>query len=217
MTATTTVNPYDFNGRENDGAGLKYYRARYYHPVFQRFISEDPLDFDGGDVNLHAYVANSPVGRRDPLGLTWATNGRFLADFFTGGGATNRQYGPGDIETTEMQQSVAAQKMRAAFVGGGCKGVSRFAYGTAEAYWDTVASPVTADWSSTAAQVGGFADASVVHNGKGTITFTIPNQAGARSFFYHAVPNAPWTNGPLRTISQTFQWTEPAPSGCRKK
>jgi len=192
------------------------YRARYYHPQLQRFVSEDPMGILGGDVNLYAYVTNNPVSRRDPLGLTWTTNARFLADFLTGGGATTRQYGPGDIETTEMQQSVAAQKMRDAFVGGGCKGVSGFTYPTGEAYGDTVANPLTADWSSTAAQVGGFAGASVANNGNGTIMITIPNQAGARSFFYHAVPNAPWTNGPLRTISQTFQWTEPAPLGCRK-
>ena len=200
-----------FSGQTRSG---RYSRARYYHPGLQRFISEDPVEFDGGDVNLYAYVANNPVSRRDPLGLTWTTNARFLADFFTGGGATTRQYGPGAIQTTELQQSVAAQKMRDAFVAGGCKGVSGFTYQTGEAYWDTIANPRTADWSSTAAQVGGFAGASVVNSGNGTITITIRNKAGAQSFFYHVAPNAPWTNGPLRTISQTFQWTEATPSGC---
>jgi uncharacterized protein RhaS with RHS repeats len=132
----------------------------------------------GGDVNFYAYVANNPLSRRDPLGLTGTTNARFVADFLTGGGATTRQYGPGDIETSEMQQSVAAQKMRDTFVGGGCKGMSRFAYGTGEAYLDTAANPLTADWSSTAVQVGGFAGASVINNGNG-ITTTIRKQAGA--------------------------------------
>jgi len=45
-TATTSgiPNPFQFTGRENDGlAGLYYYRARYYHPGLQHFISEDPL------------------------------------------------------------------------------------------------------------------------------------------------------------------------------
>ena len=167
-----------FSGQTRSG---RYSRARYYHPGLQRFISEDPVEFDGGDVNLYAYVANNPVSRRDPLGLTWTTNARFLADFFTGGGATTRQYGPGAIQTTELQQSVAAQKMRDAFVAGGCKGVSGFTYQTGEAYWDTIANPRTADWSSTAAQVGGFAGASVVNSGNGTITITIRNKAGAQS------------------------------------
>jgi RHS repeat-associated protein len=30
-----------YTGRENDGTGLYYYRARYYAPALQRFISED--------------------------------------------------------------------------------------------------------------------------------------------------------------------------------
>jgi uncharacterized protein RhaS with RHS repeats len=34
-----------------------------------RFISEDPLGFGGGDVNLSAYVRNNPVNRIDPTGL----------------------------------------------------------------------------------------------------------------------------------------------------
>lgn len=51
------------------GQGCNYYRARYYHPALQRFISEDPIGFNGGDVNLYAYVANNPISRIDPLGL----------------------------------------------------------------------------------------------------------------------------------------------------
>jgi RHS repeat-associated protein len=41
--------------------GWYYMRARYYDPNVGRFISEDPMGFDGGDVNLYAYAANSPV------------------------------------------------------------------------------------------------------------------------------------------------------------
>ncbi|MCX6834053.1 MAG: hypothetical protein NTW07_02780, partial [candidate division Zixibacteria bacterium] len=46
------------------------------------------------------------------------------------------------------------------------------------------------------------------NNGNGTVTFTIPNEAGAQSFFYHLVPNRTCPTGPMRTIKQTFQWTE---------
>ncbi|PYN96667.1 MAG: hypothetical protein DMD91_20665 [Candidatus Rokuibacteriota bacterium] len=44
------------------------YRARYYHPGLQRFISEDPIGFAGGNVNVYVYVRNNPVLFRDPTG-----------------------------------------------------------------------------------------------------------------------------------------------------
>jgi len=69
LSGSPTGNTLDFTGREEDGSGLKYYRARYYHPALQRFISEDPIEFDGGDVNLYAYVGNDPIDGTDPLGL----------------------------------------------------------------------------------------------------------------------------------------------------
>jgi RHS repeat-associated protein len=67
-TGTTNLNPFQYTGRENDGTGLYYYRARYYLPSTQRFISEDPLNFLGGDTNLYGYVLNDPVNLIDPEG-----------------------------------------------------------------------------------------------------------------------------------------------------
>jgi len=46
-------------------------RARYYDPDVGRFISEDPIGFAGGDVNLYAYVGNNPILFVDPWGLAW--------------------------------------------------------------------------------------------------------------------------------------------------
>ena len=66
--ASTTS--YKFTGREDDGSGLMYYRARYYQPRLQRFISEDPIGFASGDYNLYAYLGNNPVNDVDPLGRT---------------------------------------------------------------------------------------------------------------------------------------------------
>jgi YD repeat-containing protein len=40
LSGSATGNAFDYTGREDDGTGLKYYRARYYHPGLQRFISE---------------------------------------------------------------------------------------------------------------------------------------------------------------------------------
>jgi RHS repeat-associated protein len=48
--------------------GLYYMRARYYDPAVGRFISEDPLGFGGGDVNLYEYARNNPVTHIDPDG-----------------------------------------------------------------------------------------------------------------------------------------------------
>lgn len=67
-TGTANANPSQFTARENDGTGLYYYRARYYSPSLQRFISEDPIGYLGGQ-NLYAYVNNDPFNYRDPLGL----------------------------------------------------------------------------------------------------------------------------------------------------
>ena len=66
---TSSVNSFAFTGREADGTGLYYYRARSYHPTAQRFIAEDPLGFAAGDPNLHAYVSNEPTRFTDPSGM----------------------------------------------------------------------------------------------------------------------------------------------------
>lgn len=60
-TTPSTTNPYQYTGRENDGTGLYYYRARYYSPAMGRFISEDPIGFGGGQNNFYAYAGGSPL------------------------------------------------------------------------------------------------------------------------------------------------------------
>jgi RHS repeat-associated protein len=69
FTGSSNSNPYQYTGRENDGTGLYYYRARYYHPELQRFISEDPIGFSGGGANFYPYVNNNSINFSDPLGL----------------------------------------------------------------------------------------------------------------------------------------------------
>ncbi|MGH7181350.1 MAG: RHS repeat-associated core domain-containing protein, partial [Nitrospiraceae bacterium] len=68
QTGSASTNSYKYTGREDDGSGLDYYRARYYHPRLQRFISEDPIGFDGGDADLYGYVGNNLLGFNDPTG-----------------------------------------------------------------------------------------------------------------------------------------------------
>jgi RHS repeat-associated protein len=65
----SSQNRLRYTGREIDpDTSLYYYRARYYDPAIGRFLSEDPIGFDSGDVNFYAYVNNNPVNANDPSG-----------------------------------------------------------------------------------------------------------------------------------------------------
>jgi RHS repeat-associated protein len=67
-TGATTTNSYAYTGRESDGLGIDYYRARYYNPTTGRFLSEDPLGFLAGP-NFYAYAADDPIDFVDPSGM----------------------------------------------------------------------------------------------------------------------------------------------------
>lgn len=67
-TGAASENTQQFTGRENDGTGLMYYRARYYTPSCGRFISEDPAR-TSGIRSRYAYVNLRPADIVDPLGL----------------------------------------------------------------------------------------------------------------------------------------------------
>ncbi len=115
VAGVTSSNPFQYTGRENDGTELYYYRARYYSPLFHRFINEDPIGFAAGDPNLYSYVMNQPLDYVDPSGLTAQTNWDFFWDWSLGRGARVRTYGPNDVETQEMMASVGAQMLRDQF------------------------------------------------------------------------------------------------------
>lgn len=63
-----TTNSFAFTGRELDPTGLYFYRARYYNPFLQRFMSEDPIGFVSG-TNLYLYVSQNPLSFKDSSGL----------------------------------------------------------------------------------------------------------------------------------------------------
>jgi RHS repeat-associated protein len=99
-------NEFQWIGRENDATGLTYLRARYYNPTLQRFMSQDPLRFGGGDPNQFAYSHNNPTTFSDPFGLS----GGGVSGVGAGGGVPygglqdyvnhqkgNRDPGPGDF------------------------------------------------------------------------------------------------------------------------
>jgi RHS repeat-associated protein len=68
-SGSSSAGTNQFTGRENDGSGLYYFRARYYSPGSARFITEDPLEFGGGSSNLYEYAKSDPLELVDPLGL----------------------------------------------------------------------------------------------------------------------------------------------------
>jgi RHS repeat-associated protein len=61
------ANPFTYTSREANEAGMLYYRARFYYPNIDRFISEDTEKFYDG-VNFYAYVQNNPINASDPTG-----------------------------------------------------------------------------------------------------------------------------------------------------
>ena len=78
MKEPTFVQPFTFTAREYDPeSGLYHYRERTYDSNTGTFISEDPIGFKGGDVNLMRMVGNNVVNYTDPFGLIciyWMTN-----------------------------------------------------------------------------------------------------------------------------------------------
>lgn len=66
---------FRFAAREHDReTGLLYMRTRHYDAESGRFITEDPIGFAGGDINLFSYAKNDPILLTDPYGL-WFVGG----------------------------------------------------------------------------------------------------------------------------------------------
>jgi RHS repeat-associated protein len=62
--------PFGFAGGLYDpDTGLVHFGARDYDPATGRWISRDPIDFNGGDTNLYGYVLGDPINFIDPTGL----------------------------------------------------------------------------------------------------------------------------------------------------
>lgn len=63
MTGKLAARKYDYETR------AYYFRARYYDPQVGRFLSEDPIRFEGKQTSFYPYVHNSPPNYLDPNGL----------------------------------------------------------------------------------------------------------------------------------------------------
>jgi len=70
ISNTAISNRYSYTGREwDEGLSLYHYRARMHDAVAGRFVSRDPIGFEGSKWNLHEYVGSRPPSLLDPFGL----------------------------------------------------------------------------------------------------------------------------------------------------
>ena len=75
LSVSTYGAVYLFQGMRQDGAsGLYEAPNRWYSTTLGRWVTTDPLGFDGRDVNLLRFVGNSPTDRVDPNGLSWLSD-----------------------------------------------------------------------------------------------------------------------------------------------
>ena len=72
----TLANPFQYTGRDYDvETGARYYRARHYDPNIGRFISEDPIRFEGDGPNFYLYAGENPITNTDPFGMDYWVEG----------------------------------------------------------------------------------------------------------------------------------------------
>jgi RHS repeat-associated protein len=69
----STTNAFKYIGRSgyyfDSDTVYSFLRARYYNPIFGRFLSRDPLGLAAGDENLYRFVSSDPLNSSDPSGL----------------------------------------------------------------------------------------------------------------------------------------------------
>jgi len=85
--------PFGFAGGLYDSdTGLVRFGARDYDPVVGRWISKDPILFDGGQANLYVYVNNDPVNYLDRSGRGPEAAGGVLAPLLPAAAAAGAAY-----------------------------------------------------------------------------------------------------------------------------
>jgi RHS repeat-associated protein len=95
----TPLSSFAFTGHFWHGrSGLHLAPYRAYMGGMARWLERDPIEEDGG-INLYGYVENSPIGRRDPLGLDWTDD---AVDWFGGRGPDNFMLGIFDSFTLNL-------------------------------------------------------------------------------------------------------------------
>jgi len=69
LSSSAENNRYSYTGREwDDDVEHYHFRARPYEPLTGRFLSRDPIGFEGSPWNLFEFVASNPTVHKDPSG-----------------------------------------------------------------------------------------------------------------------------------------------------
>jgi RHS repeat-associated protein len=206
--------PFGFAGGLQDrDTGLVRFGARDYDPQVGRWISKDPIRFDGGDTDVYAYAGNDPVNGSDPSGLTWWESLGMLWDWVTGTGPAQQAFGPGSNQVTDMMNAPGVERARDFFnqkngrspaCGGepASQGVTNYGAGFGlSGLWN-------AGTNSTQQFVGSYT-VDITPNPDGSYTFTLSNTTSVTSALYGVGPS--WDRssfGPFGNMSQTYSWTE---------
>jgi RHS repeat-associated protein len=67
--ALASANLYRFSSKLwCANAGLYYYGYRFYDPLLQRWLNQDPIEEEGG-LNLYSFAQNNPISQMDAYGL----------------------------------------------------------------------------------------------------------------------------------------------------
>ena len=103
-----------FTGQVLDAAtNLLLYRNRFYHSDLGRFLTRDPIGYNGMDENLYRYVKNASVFLTDSMGeepqwnpYPWPT----IPDGYLGNGCNGRGSGPCEGEDAETTPFFYAER-----------------------------------------------------------------------------------------------------------
>lgn len=77
---------------------------RDYDPALGRYIESDPIGLSGG-INTYAYAGGYPLGRIDPLGMSWWDSIVLSLEWATGTGPEHQDFGPSSSEADEMRNA----------------------------------------------------------------------------------------------------------------
>ena len=76
LSSSAINNRYTYTGREWDATlGLHHFRARWMSPSAGRFLSRDPIGFEGNAWDLYEFVRGRSLGYLDPSGTLQVSGG----------------------------------------------------------------------------------------------------------------------------------------------